>query len=45
MSMLAPLIGGRWACFIAGEAMTYHMFSPVEVLVNTTNGAAPVDSR
>lgn len=45
MSMLAPFIGKRWACFIAGETMTHHMFSPVEVLVNTTNGAAPVDSR
>ena len=27
MSMLAPLIGGRWD-FMAGEAMTPHMFWP-----------------
>lgn len=44
MSMLAPLIGGRWV-FMAGEAMTPHMFSPVDVIVNTTNGAVRIVSE
>lgn len=44
MSMLAPLIGGRWV-FMAGEAMTPHMFSPVDVIVNTTNAAVRIVSE
>ena len=43
LSMLAPLVGARW-CFVAGETLTHHLFTPVDVIVETTEGGVRIVS-